>query len=295
MNFHIVTDGSCDLPQEIVSRDGLSVVPFYVSFDSNNYQKEIVEIGIREFYEKMVANPGVYPKSSMPTAQDFAAVFEPQAAAGVPVICICITSKFSGSVQSAELGRKMVLEQYPAAAIYVIDATVNTVLQGLYVQEAVRLQKAATPYEKAVARLLEIRATGRIFFTIGSMDYLQKGGRIGKLAGRVATVLNVRPLITLRSGEIFPSGVARSRRTSMDKVLELLKNYLQETGKPLERYSLCVGYGYDCAEGEAFCREVMQAVGLSDETLVPARQIGATIAVHTGPYPIGVAIIEKAI
>lgn len=294
MNFHIVTDGSCDLPQGVVRQTGITVVPFYVSFDSKTYYKEIEEIGIRDFYDRMVANPGVYPKSSMPTAQDYANVFEPLAAAGTPVVCICITTKFSGSMQSAELGKKMVLEQYPEARITVIDAMVNTVLQGLHVREAVRLQQAQTPYEKAVERLLEMRASGRIFFTIGSMDYLQHGGRIGKLAGKVATVLNVRPLITLKSGEIFPAGIARSRRASMDKVIALLQAYLKETGKPVSQYTVCVGYGYSVEEGEQFRREVMQAVGISADAELPKYQIGATIAVHTGPYPIGVAIIEKA-
>ena len=70
-NFQIISDGSCDLPPELAEKKHIRVVPFYVSFDNKNYQKEIEEIGIREFYQKMVDNPGVYPKSSLPSIQDY--------------------------------------------------------------------------------------------------------------------------------------------------------------------------------------------------------------------------------
>ena len=75
--YHIVSDGSCDLPPALVREIGVTVVPFYVSFGDENYQKEIEEIGIREFYQKMVDNPKIYPKSSMPSVQDYVEVFEP--------------------------------------------------------------------------------------------------------------------------------------------------------------------------------------------------------------------------
>lgn len=75
--FHIITDGSCDLPPEWAERMGYSVVPFYVSFDDTHYYKEIQEIGIRDFYQQMVDRKGVYPKSSMPSTQDYVDAFMP--------------------------------------------------------------------------------------------------------------------------------------------------------------------------------------------------------------------------
>ena len=69
--YHIVSDGSCDLPPELVQEKYITVVPFYVSFDGKNYQREMVDIGVREFYQQMVDNPKVYPKSSMPSVQDY--------------------------------------------------------------------------------------------------------------------------------------------------------------------------------------------------------------------------------
>ncbi len=294
MSYRIISDGSCDLPTELTEQLGISVVPFYVSFDDKIYKKEITEFAIRDFYQKMVDEPGVYPKSSMPTAPDFAKAFEQAAAAGEDIICICITTKFSGSMQSALLAKDMLAEKYPAVRITVIDAMVNTVLQGIYVLEAARLQQAGAEYEKAVERLLAIRASGRIFFTIGSMDYLQHGGRIGKLAGRVASLLSVRPLITLKEGEIFPSGIARSRQASRARVIDMLQRYLQETGRKVEEFTICIGYGFSREEAIIFRREVMAALNLAEEACLPLYQIGATIAVHTGPYPLGVGILEKA-
>ena len=92
----------------------------------------------------------------------------------------------------------MILEDYKDAKITVIDSTVNTVLQGLYVKEACRLRDLGLGYEEIVEAILPIRETGRIFFTIGSIDYLKHGGRIGKLKGLAASALKIKPLITLK-------------------------------------------------------------------------------------------------
>ena len=293
--FHIISDGSCDLPMELTKEKDITVVPFYVSFEEGKYQKEMIEIGVREFYQEMVDHPDVYPKSSMPSVQDYVDAFLPFVKAGAPIICICITTKFSGSMQSAATARDMILEEYPKARITVIDAEINTVLQGLYVLEACRLRDLGWEYDRMVERLLAIRESGRIFFTIGNIDYLKHGGRIGKVMGIAGSALKIKPLITLKEGEIFASGIARSREKSMQKVIEMLKAYLDErTAKPGE-YSFAIGYGYDYEEACHF-REMLkdlvrERLGIDE---IEIYQIGATIGVHTGPYPIGVGIIKRA-
>ena len=297
--FHIISDGSCDLPTELAQEKNITVVPFYVSFDDEHYLKENVAIGIRGFYQQMVDRKGVYPKSSMPSIQDYQEAFLPFAQAGIPVICICITTKFSGSMQSALNARALLLEKYPQAEITVIDATINTVLQGQYVLEAARLRDQGVSYTDTVTRLEEIKHTGRIFFTVGNMEYLKHGGRIGKVAALAGSVLDIRPVITLKQGEIFPSGADRGRKRTTKKALELLLAYLRENGEHglgVERYSIAVGYGYDIEEGAAFrdhALDTLQKKGYDIEE-IPLYQIGATIAVHTGPYPLGFGIIEKA-
>ncbi|MCI9336070.1 MAG: DegV family protein [Lachnospiraceae bacterium] len=294
--YHIVSDGSCDLPQELAAEKNITVVPFYVSFDEESYLKENVEIGVRDFYRQMVDRKGVYPKSSMPSAQDYEEAFMPYAQKGIPVICICITTKFSGSMQSALNARASVRESLPDAEITVIDATINTVLQGLYVLEAAKLRDSGMAYDACVARLEEIKSTGRIFFTVGDMEYLRHGGRIGKVSAVAGSVLDIRPVITLREGEIFPSGIGRGRKRTTQRAIDLLLDYLEENGREIERYSIAIGFGYDYEEAVFFrehTMEVLEEKGYVMKEDIPIYQIGATIAVHTGPYPLGFGIIEK--
>ena len=291
----IVSDGSLDLPQELTEEKDIEVVPFYVSFDSETYKKEVVEIGIRDFYQEMVDHPDVFPKSSMPSVDDFYHVFEKSAKENIPVICICITKKFSCSLQSETVAKGMIEEKYPQAKITVIDSTVNTVLQGLFVLEACRLRDMGMDYEEIVDKILPIRETGRILFTVGSIDYLQHGGRIGKLAGIAAGALGIKPMITLKEGEIFSSGLARGRIRSMKKVVEMTREYLDEVNARPGEYNFCIGYGYDYKEAVKF-REMLkdlvkERLGIEE---IGIYQIGATIGVHTGPYPIGIGIIKHA-
>lgn len=295
--YHIISDGSCDLPTELVKEKNVTVVPFYVSFDEEHYQKEIVEIGIREFYQKMVDNPRVFPKTSMPSVQDYVDVFQPLAQSGTPIICICITAKFSGSLQSALNARQLVLEECPEAQIAVIDSTIDTVLQGQYVLEAVRLRDSGAGFRETVERLEAIKDTGRIFFTVGDMEYLKHGGRIGKVASVAGSVLGIRPVITLKQGEIFASGIGRSRKKTLAKTMDLLLAYLKEQNADAEDYSIAIGFGYDYEEAVEFRREASAALRAEgyDVEEIPIYQIGATISVHTGPYPLGFGVLEKSI
>ena len=293
--IQIVSDGSLDLPNELVEEKRIKVVPFYVSFDGETYVKEKEELDVREFYQKMVDHPQVFPKTSMPSVQDYYDVFEPLVKEGTAVICICITQKFSGSMQSATTAKDMILEEYPDAKITVIDARVNTVLQGLFVLEACRLKDQGLEYDRIIESILKIRETGRIFFTIGSIDYLKHGGRIGKVAGIAGSALKIKPLITLKEGEIFNSGITRNRKKSLEKVVDMLKEYLDEVDAKPGEYSFCIGFGYDRREADEFKDMlkdlVRERLGIDE---IGIYQIGATIGVHTGPYPIGVSIIKHA-
>ena len=297
--FELISDGSCDLPADYVSANEVTVVPFYVTFDGENYFKEGTQLSVREFYQRMVDDPKTFPKTSMPAIQDYADVFSGFAKEGKAVICICISSKFSGSFQAAVNAREVVLEEYPGARIFVIDARINTVLQGLYVMEAVKLRDAGKEPEESVKILEDIRSSGRIFFTVGNMDYLKAGGRIGKVASLAGSVLGIRPVITLKEGEIFGSGVGRSRRSTVAKSLELLINYVQEIHATPEEYVLDIGYGYDYDEAVAFRKQVVEALGKigfsTAEKDIPLLLIGAGIAVHTGPHALGVTILRRAL
>lgn len=294
--YKIITDGSCDLDTNLVNKLDISVVPFYVSVDGITHQKEIVELNIREFYQFMVEHPKVFPKTSMPSIQDYLDVFTPLVEQKIDIICICITSKFSGSYNSATNAKNMLLDEYPDAKIEVIDATVNTVLQGMLVEEAVAKKNTGATFEETVDYINEIKTTGRIFFTIGSMDYLVHGGRVGKLSGIAAGALGIKPLILLKEGEIFNNGITRGRKKAKQKIIMQIIAYFKDNEYCVNDYRFCVGFGYDCEEAKEFKEKLLTAIKEIEPMFVediPIRQIGATIGVHTGPHPLGVGIIKK--
>ena len=104
--FDIITDSACDWTPEEAKQYNVEVVPFYVSLDGEHYRKEGKEIAVREFYQFMVDNPAAYPKTSLPSLEDFETVFRRQAEAGRPTLCLCFTSKMSGCVGSARNARE---------------------------------------------------------------------------------------------------------------------------------------------------------------------------------------------
>ncbi len=294
MAYQIITDSSCDLSPELVKEKQLHVVPFYISFDEENYFKENEEIKVHEFYQKMVDNPDVFPKTSLPSVEDYMDAFTPYLQQKMDIICICITTKFSGSYNSASTARDILLEDYPDAKIAVIDATVNTVLQGILVLEAVRMKEDGLSYEEVIEGIDRIKGTGRIIFTVGNMDYLIHGGRVGKVMKVAVNALKIRPMIILKEGEIFPFGVARSRKKSIQKILEKTKAHFKEINESPDDYQIVIGYGYDYEEALEFRRELLESLQTySDVQNVDIFQIGAMIGVHTGPYPLGIGLIRK--
>lgn len=294
MAYQIITDGSCDLGQEIPQKAGIKVVPFYVTFDGENYKKEIEEIGVREFYQQMVDHPDQFPKSSLPSVQDYVEAFTPYVKEGKDIICLCITVKFSGSYNSAKTAADSLKEEYPDVKIQVIDTTVNTVLQGILVEEAVQMQQAGLSFEETVAGVERIKVTGRIIFTVGNYEYLIHGGRIGKVMGNAASTLGIKPLIMLREGEIFPIGISRSRKKACKRLIEQTREHFDKIGESPDDYRIVVGYGYDYEEAVSFRDELLASLKTySGYESIDIYQIGATIGVHTGPYPIGLGLIRK--
>ena len=293
-DYQIITDGSCDLGTEIAKQHDIHVVPFYVSFDGEKYQKELEEVSVRDFYQQMVDHPKLFPKSSLPSIEDYIEAFQVYAAKGIDIICICITTKFSGSYNSARNAAELVREEYPSIRITVIDSTVDTVLQGIYVLEAARMRQNGLSYEETIARLEQIKGSGRIIFTIGSLDYLVAGGRIGKLLGLAGSTLGLKPLIILKEGEIFSGGITRSREKAKKKLLALTKEHFEKTGENPNDYLFVVGYGYDYQEAVSFRDDLLASVQ-TYRTIeqIDIFQIGATIGVHTGPYPIGLGLLKR--
>lgn len=164
------------------------------------------------------------------------------------------------------------------------------------VENAVAIRDAGCTLDEAVTWLEAEKSTNNIFFTVGNLDYLIKGGRIGKVSGRAANFLGIKPMILFKDGEIFSGGVARGRQKSFEKALEQLMNYLDANGGTPDDYRIIVGYGYDEEEGKRLwvqTRAALRAKYPAAQCEVGLLQIGSTIAVHTGPYALGMGIMRR--
>ena len=297
MKFHIVSDSSCDLGRERAERLGVSMVSYYVALGDETYYREERDIATREFYHRMADAPGVFPKTSMPTLDDYLEAFRPAAAKALPILCICLNSAFSGSFQSALNAAEELKEEFPEARVEVMDSTLATVLQGLLVLEAAELRDRGCTLEQAVELLKPIRPTGRIFFTTGDLEYLRHGGRIGRAAAATGTLLKVKPLIGYKDAGLISDGIAQGRKKSLVKVRELFFRYLDREKIDLEQYRVATGFGLDAEEHQAFAEEIYQgllALGHDRPEVKIPYQIGVTIGVHTGPTPLGVGLLRRA-
>ena len=289
-DFVIVSDGACDLPLDIIEKYNIKVVPFYISYDGKKYQKEIQEISVRDVYQTMHNDSSISPKTALPSINDYEQVFNDILGQNLDIICVCVSTKFSGSFNSALSAKEKCLENYPNARIEVINSMIITGLQGIFVVELARMRKDGKSIDQIIKVSDKLKKTGRIFFTVGNLEYLRKGGRIGKLAGMVGATLKVKPIIVLKDGELFSEGLSLSRKKSFLKATSKALEYFEETRNNKDDYQFVTGYGLDEEEGKLYNDKFKQILGRNDVLLI---QIGATIGVHTGPYPLGVGFIKK--
>ena len=298
MKFHIVSDSSCDLGRERLEHLGVGMVSYYVGFEDEPYYREERDIPTHRFYQMMADRPGVFPKTSMPTMEDYLEAFRPLAAQDMPILCICLNAAFSGSRQSALNAAEELREEFPRARVQVVDSTLATVLQGMFVEEAAALRDAGCTLEEAVEALKPLPATGRIFFTTSDLDYLRHGGRIGRAAAATGALLKVKPLIGYKDAGLVSDGIAQGRKKSLVRVRELFFRHLKQEEIDLDHYRLATGFGLDREEHAAFAQTIYSGLlelGADRPEVKHPYQIGVTIGVHTGPTPIGVGLIRRAV
>lgn len=295
MKFHIVSDSSCDLGLERTQRLGVDLVSYYVALGDEVYYREERDISTHDFYQRMAGHPGVFPKTSMPTIEDYLDVFRPLAQQDIPILCICLNARFSGSYQCAQNARNALLEDFPKAQLYVMDSHLATVLQGLLVEQAVQLRDREFTLMQAVEALEPIRSTGRIFFTTNDLDYLSHGGRIGKAAAATGSLLKVKPLIGYQDCGLVSDGIAQGRKKSLQRVQELFYRYVQRQELDLSQWQVVTGFGLDRQEYDSFTDTLFDGLAQRGYSVPrsPVYQIGVTIGVHTGPTPIGVGILRR--
>ena len=176
-----------------------------------------------------------------------------------------------------------------------MDSQLVTALEGLLVKEALRLRNLDLPMDQAVSLLEPIRSTGRIFFTTRDLKYLEHGGRLSKAASMAGSLLNLKPILCFHDGELDAPEICRGRKKSLQKVVDNFFSYLEENHMDLQGYQFGTGIGVELPEYPDFIAALTQR--FQDTGIHPDEwfrvQIGATIGVHTGPYPMGLGILKK--
>jgi DegV family protein with EDD domain len=148
--FQIISDAGCDLSPEEIQNSALKVVPFYVSFDQQNYMREGIEITKEAYFERLTTEKALFPKTSQPTPQDYVDAATPYLSEGKDILIFTISSKLSGSYASTVIAKDMLSEDYPDRKIEIMDSFNVSVGQGLILREIVKMRDAGYTLEKVV-------------------------------------------------------------------------------------------------------------------------------------------------
>ena len=286
-NFIILSDSSCDLPENLRQQFNIDVVPFYISFDKENYLKENIDIKIYDFYEKIVSEK-IIPKTSLPSMEDYCEYFKKHLDNGLDILCFTICSELSGSYQSAVNAANIMLEDYPERKILVIDSRKATVAQGLLVIEASKMQKAGFSIEETFEKMEQLKHEGIIVFTIDTLEYLQKGGRIGKASALAGSLLNIKPILLLDNGILEPHSKVRGRKKSLSEILKIFNEYIKDD---INKYEIAIAHAH--CKDEAIELEKNLNEEYNIKLSYPIFDIGVTVGAHTGATAIGVGFVKK--
>ncbi|AJY76466.1 DegV family protein [Paenibacillus beijingensis] len=217
----IVTDSTSDIPKEVRERLGIEMVPLKVMFGYDAFLDNIT-IGPEQFYEKLQQYPEL-PTTSQPSPADFMAVYErlleqqPEAS----IISIHISSQFSGTFQSALLAHSM-LER--AADITVVDSKSASYGAGLLVVRAAEMAAAGSSKDEILQEIDRLRNEMGLYFLVDTLEYLQKGGRIGRASALVGSILNIKPIMTIdKEGVVTAVDKVRGSKKAMHRIVALLK------------------------------------------------------------------------
>lgn len=289
-DYQIFSDGACDIGFEKAAELNIQLIPFYVSIDHENYYKEILELSLDTYFHFMTEEKG-YPKTSLPSIQDYIDAFRPALEAGKDVLCLTMTRSLTASQESAMTAKAMLEEDFPNATIEVINSWVATGAQTLLLMEMARMQKNGKSLAEVVAYVEKARVDARIHFMVGDLSYLEVGGRIGKLATLSGGLLKIKPLIILKDGEINVGGVCRARKKGLAQIAEITRKYLKESGENPAEYIATLGTNTIWEDMDAFFALAKDAAPGME--FLPHFQIGATISSHTGPGTTGFCFVKK--
>jgi len=278
MAVKIVTDSSADLPAQLAQELGITVVPLYVRFGEEVY-RERVDISEEEFYQRLLHGP-IHPVTIQPNPQDFANVYQELSPAADGIVSIHISSKLSGTCNSALQAKEMIEKGCP---IEVVDSQIITVGLGLICIAAAAVAKTGADLQQVVKEVKQTLPNVHLLALVDTLKYLLLGGRIGKAKALVGSLLNVKPLLTLEEGEVVPRGQARTRSKGIERLFDFV-------AKATNIQDLAVAYSTTPDEAQALAERIGS---IFTKGPVKIARLGTTLGVHMGPGALAVAFREK--
>jgi DegV family protein with EDD domain len=274
--IQIVTDSACDLPDELYQKHHITVVPINIQFGTETYQ-DGVTIDRPSFFAK-IKELGVLPGTSQPSAGQFEQCYRRLAAQGVDdVISIHVTGKLSGTLQSSEMAREMVADEI---RVHSFDSASGSSAQGFMALEAARMAEQGRSVREILAHLEVIRSRISLVLTLKDLRYAQMSGRIGRLQGSLASLLNIKPVVVLKDGQIDVAEKVRTMRRAIDRMVEIV---VEQVGASA-RVNLAAVHAEAPEEGRLLLERARSMFHCQETFLA---NLTTTLVVHFGPGTLG--------
>ncbi|MBN1349827.1 DegV family EDD domain-containing protein [candidate division KSB1 bacterium] len=273
----LVTDSSCDLPHELITRYQVHVVPVRIHFGDETFidKQTITPL---EFYEKLQSSD-IHPTTSQPTPADFKKMYERLAKRYDAILSIHLADRLSGTLKAAQTAAKYIEN----TRIVIVDSKTTSLALGLLMVEAGEAISAGMDIDQIAEKLMSIVRKLNIFINIPSLKYLVKGGRISKGKGLIATILNIKPVLTFdETGAIAEVTKAFGHFMSLRKTLKMVR----EETKDLKNVRIGIVHANAIGKAEWVSRKLADLPNLSS---IITHDVAPVLGVHAGPGTIGVA------
>jgi len=273
----VVTDSTADLPPSLAEELGITVVPLLVLF-GHEALRDGIDLTTEEFFERLTVSTQL-PRTSQPSIGDFQEVYQRLARDTDRIVSIHLSAKFSGTVETARLAADNLRDR---CRIEVIDSHSVSMGLGMAVLAAARAAREGADLEEVAAAARSASGRLGVAVTLETLEYLRRGGRIGRAAAFLGTLLHVRPILTIRDGEAYPLARARSRARALAQVYELAMSH-----PDIEE--VAVMHANSPQDAEALAARVR-----AEHPQVPVHMghLGPAIGVHGGPGIVGMAVLH---
>lgn len=281
MSIRIIADSASDISQQEALKYDIEILPLKILFGSREYLDGI-DLGHREFFEKLVETD-VLPTTSQITVYEYEQVFQKAQDAGDEVLCITLSSKLSGTCQSACIAAESYGER-----VAVVDSENVCVGERLLILRAAELRGQGLSRTEIVAVLEREKKDIRLIALLDTLEYMKKGGRISSAVAFAGGILSIKPVITIRDGEVVLLGKARGSKNGNNLLIELVK---KEGGINFDK-PFCLAYS---GLSDALLKKYIadsEALYAGKTDHLPISSIGSAIGVHAGPGVVAVAFFK---